>query len=372
MSRHKPRSLQQKAKNWLGGVIVGMSLLTAPSFAASPESLPNWDSLNHEAALSAFLQSCKAANARMPAAQKADWQALCASAQNVAPPLAKSFFASRFCLAESPVPGFSTGYFEPIIKGSLSQSAKFSAPLLSAPKGLVSVPEAKQRGALQNRTHALKQGNALAPLPDRAAIMNGALASMTKPLVYVAPVDAFFAHIQGSVVVELENGERLNIGYAGKNGHPYTAIGKVIVARGGMAASDVTMQSLQAWLENNPQSRDEVFKANASYIFFQKGDARAAGLGPKGALGAHLTPYASIAVDPSWAQLGFPVYVSGQNLPFGDFKALTIAQDVGTAIKGAGRMDLFTGSGDQAGQIAGLLKHDVRIARLLPNYLCGG
>ena len=260
-----------------------------------------------------------------------------------------------------------------MIEGRLKPEGVFQTPLRQAPATLVALSKAQQTGPLVDRSHALKMEGRLKPLPNRKAIEGGALAHAAKPLVYVERVDGFFAHIQGSVAVELPSGKRVFLRYAGKNGHPYTAIGKVLVGRGVFTPDQVSMQSLTTWLRVYPELADEVLQQNASYVFFAEDAARDPALGPKGALGVSLTPRVSIAVDPTWQALGLPVLVRGDNLPFqtGSFSTLAIAQDVGSAIKGAARMDLFLGTGKEAGEAAGLLKHSVSLQRLAPKFACG-
>ena len=336
--------------------------------AAPPESDAHWPQLDHAAAFSVFKASCSSALPRFPARYREAFERLCQTARTVREDEAERFLKTSFCLAD-PLAGFTTGYFEPVIDGRLKPEPGFETPLRAAPPNIVTL-NARQVGEMGGFSHALRVEGRLRAMPNRAAIEEGALGHLAPPLVYVDRVEGFFAHIQGSVAVRLKGGRILRLGYAGKNGHPYTAIGRVLVSRGHMRLEDVTMDSLKAWLRANPAHADSVIRANASYVFFAVDEAASPALGPKGALGVPLTPGVSVAVDPAHHPLGLPLIVSGtvQGLVL---PRLVIAQDVGSAIKSAGRIDLFLGSGEEAGQNAGRLKHDVTVRQLLPLFMCG-
>src|SRR5436305_185559 len=137
----------------------------------------------------------------------------------------------------------------------------------------------------------------LLPFPDRHAIDAGALAGRKLEIAWVDdPVGAFFLQVQGSGRVRLEDGQELRVGYAAQNGHPYTAIGRELVARHALAAKDVSLQTIRAWLEAHPDQAREVMERNASYVFFQFFKSTR-GNGPLGAQGPPLTPGRSLAVD---------------------------------------------------------------------------
>lgn len=343
---------------------------------AEPRQHPLWQSLDHHAALSSFIRSCRSARARLPEPWRAPFDTLCQSARQTSPSHAEAFFAENFCLAPN-ISGQATGYFEPVIEGHLRPEGRFTTPLRAAPPNLVSL-NSTQSQSLGGVSHALRVEGRLRPLPDRARIEEGALAHLVTPIVYVDRVEAFFAHIQGSVAVQLSSGEVMRLGYAGKNGQPYTAIGRVLVARGALRLEDVSMQSLKAWLYANEAAAGEVMRQNRSYVFFthnrdaQERDADPA-LGPNGALGTPLTPLISAAVDPAHHPLGLPLIVAGDfALTHAPFASLMIAQDVGSAIKGAGRIDLFIGSGAAAGEIAGRIRAPIEVSQLTPRFICGG
>ena len=202
-------------------------------------------------------------------------------------------------------------------------------------------------------------------------IEQGALKDRNLELLYLSdPVEVFFLQVQGSGRVKLSDGSIVRIHYDGKNGHPYTSIGRYLIEKGLLAADKVSMGALKRWLKADPERAKLVLWQNASYVFFRelKGPEAA---GPLGALGARLTPGRSLAVDASHYALGSPIYVSGEGMTHlnkgGSFHRLMIAQDVGSAIKGPERGDIYFGSGDAAGRLAGVTKHPARFIVLLAN-----
>lgn len=281
---------------------------------------------------------------------------------------ARRFFETRFMPFEVVLKGGSgllTGYYEPEVEGRLQPEGAFQAPLLGRPTDLVSDGPGLPAGfAAARRT---PQG--LVPYYDRSEIEAGALRGRGLELVYLAgPVEVFFAQVQGSVRVRLPD-RVLRLRYAGRNGHPYTAIGKVVVDAGLMRREDVTMQSLRAWLAAHPADVRHVLGQNRSYVFFAADTRLRPDDGPRGGAGVPLTAGRSLAVDRSLWPYGTPLFVQAR-LPRpggGDepFARLLIAQDTGTAIVGAARGDLFLGSGFAAGEIAGLLKSPARFVVLI-------
>jgi membrane-bound lytic murein transglycosylase A len=185
-------------------------------------------------------------------------------------------------------------------------------------------------------------------------------------------VDAFFIEIQGSARLRLEDGSVVRVGYAGKNGHPYTAIGRVLVERGELPRSGVSMQAIRDWLgRQSPERAQALMNENRSYVFFRIVDGLDPTLGPVGAQTVPLTAGRSIAVDwrlhaygtPFWVDTLVPEAPGAQPTAF---RRLMVAQDTGGAIVGPARIDLFLGSGDQAGSIAGGVRAPVRLYLLWP------
>jgi len=177
-------------------------------------------------------------------------------------------------------------------------------------------------------------------------------------------VEFFFLQIQGSGQIQLESGERIRVGFAEQNCHPYRSLGRHLVERGEMTLDQASMQSIKTWAAANPQRLQEALNHNASYVFFR--ELPAVG-GPPGALGVPLEAGYSIAVDPRYVPLGAPVFLA-TTYPLSPqpLERLVIAQDTGGAIRGAGRADFFWGTGAEAGALAGRMRQPGRMWLLWP------
>ena len=176
--------------------------------------------------------------------------------------------------------------------------------------------------------------------------------------------------IQGSGLIRLPDGKGLRIGFAGKNGHPYTSIGKILIERGILQAAGASLQTVLDWMRADPERGRKLMWENKSYPFFQVLEKTEHGEGPHGALGLPLTPGRSLAVDPRYHQLGLPIWISAPELKDGKghrVERLMIAQDTGSAIRGPVRGDIFWGSGAKAGRVAGETKHPCDFYVLIPN-----
>ncbi|TDR87174.1 murein transglycosylase A [Enterovirga rhinocerotis] len=325
--------------------------------------LPGWRDDDVAAALSAFRRSCVAASARCRAAQQA------ALSGGEAP---RRFFETWFRPVEIAADGFLTGYFEPEVPGSLVPDAVHTMPLRSRPPSLVMKGAGTPSGWPADPAGlvaARRTAKGYAPMPDRAAIEAGALDGEARPIVYLDPVDAFMIHVQGSARVRLADGRVLRVGYDGKNGYPYTAIGRVLAEREGIPPAQVTADRLWAWLKAHPAKAPAIMRANRSFIFFRWLQTDPS-LGPIGGSGLPLTAGRSLAVDRKVWPYGTPVWLEA-DLPHPDggtrrLRRLVVAQDTGTAIVGRARGDLFFGSGDQAGREASIVRHPVRWIVLRP------
>ena len=208
-------------------------------------------------------------------------------------------------------------------------------------------------------------GDGFVPYHDRAAIDAGALAGRGLELAWAAdPYAAFFLEIQGSGRLRLFDGSVLRVGYAGQNGLPYTAIGKLLRDRGALGPGQATMAGIIAWLRTHPADAPPVLHANRSKVFFRILDTPS-DRGPPGALGVPLTARASVAVDPTAVPLGAPLWLD-TTVAGAPFRSVVVAQDTGGAIKGVNRLDLFWGSGDAAGAVAGGVTATGTATLLLP------
>lgn len=350
--------------------------------------LPGWSRDDHVAALKTFLKSCERVKALAergaPAGRPAPSPGLllaCKEAtalrgNKLTPGEARSFFEHFFephRVRHDQAQGILTGYYEPVLEGSRVPTERFKTPVYHRPPDLVDVIDETMRGVAGGRlTHLRRVGDRLEPYPARADIEQGALSGMGLELVYLAdPVDAFFMHVQGSGRIRLTDGTSIRIGYDGKNGHPYTSIGRYLIDQRLLDADKISLASLAKWLRAEPERGRRVMWQNASFVFFRELDKDAGA--PKGALGVPLTPGRSLAVDASVHVLGSPIYVSSPTLTHagkgGPFARLMIAQDVGSAITGPERGDIYFGSGAAAGRLAGITRHPGNFFALLPRDL---
>lgn len=346
--------------------------------------LPGWAADDHLAAFRAFLRSARIlvrTTGTTPGKTKTADTLLIATAER-ALALAAGIAAARDARAffeESFVPrrvvhdgaeGLLTGYYEPVLAGSRKPEGPFRIPVYRRPPDLVNLVREEERGALADGlTHARKTADGVAPYATRAEIESGALQGRGLELVWLAdPVDTFFMHVQGSGRIRLPDGTTIRITYDGKNGHPYTSIGRVLIDAGHFAPGDMTLAALKTWLAADPGRGRRIMQENRSFVFFR--ELANEDDGPLGALEIPLSEGRSLAVDTGFHAIGTPVYVSAPTLkPWGGaqgFARLMIAQDVGSAIRGPERGDLYFGSGDEAGQLAGGTKHPGRFFVLLP------
>lgn len=252
-----------------------------------------------------------------------------------------------------------TGYFEPILEARRSPVGRFVHPVYGLPPDHLEV-DWKAFG-LDNPGHRLVgrvEGRKVIPYPDRTAIDGeGALPAGTPVLGWVAdPVELFFLHVQGSGTLVFADGERLRAGYADTNGRAYVSIGRLLIAEGVIPAEEMSMQAIIAWLEAHPEERARILGANPSYVFFRPLEADG---GPLGCYGRPLTAGRSIATDRGlfpapvlgWVRGTLPAAHAGDPpVPFARF---VLNQDTGGSIRGPGRVDLFWGAGDAAGDRAG-------------------
>ena len=274
------------------------------------------------------------------------------------------------------VEGFLTGYFEPIVAGSRFPNPEFHIPLYRRPRDLVAAGHKPGSDTFPNKGARIgrrNENNQLVPYHDRGAIEAGALDGQKLEICWLKdPFDLLTIQIEGSARVILEDGTPLRINYNLHNGYSYSAVGRVLIERNFIPREEMSMQRIREWMASHPDEAPKVRAANRSYVFF-----RITGLSnegePVGAQGVPLTPGRSIAVDRVHAY-GTPFFIEA-NLPIeserpvSPFRRLMIAQDTGSAIVGPARADLYWGAGDDAGRIAGRIRHRGRFVMLLPREL---
>ena len=341
--------------------------------------LDGWRDDDHAAAFAAFRQGATVL-ARHPPRGRAlgvDGARLAAILRRAAslPPdveiaEARAFFEAEFSAFELRPPtggAFFTGYYEPVVEGSLTPTPEFRVPLHRPPADLVEIAPGSVPGLDPTFRFARRTAEGLAEHPDRGAIMKGGIAGRGLELVWLAdPVDAFFIHVQGAARIRLPDGSGLRVTYAAKSGHPYTPIGRVLVEAGALTAETATMPAIRAWLAAHPEDARAVMAKNRSYIFFREAPVQNPALGPIAAAKVALTAGRSLAVDRLLHTFHAPVWIE-TTLPSGErFNRLTIAQDTGSAIVGPARGDIFFGSGDAAGAIAGAMRAGGRFVLLMP------
>ncbi len=301
------------------------------------DQLDGWVEDDHAAALKVFLNTCRDMD-------DPDWRALCNFAE--AEPEARQFFELFFrpVVINDGKPALFTGYFEPELDGDRYRSARYRYPVYKMPnEALESNPWLTRREILEGDVMT-GRGLEIAWVDD--------------------PVELFFLQIQGSGRIKLPDGSRLRVGYRGSNGHPYRSIGVELVRRGIYRPHQVSAEVIKNWVRRNPAEGRELLYHNPSYVFFREVSKVPSDRGPLGAMNRSVTAMRSIAVDPSYVKLGAPVWIEKDGAD--PLRRLMIAQDTGSAIKGAQRADVFFGTGDAAGQAAGKLRDPGRMVVLMP------
>ena len=359
-------------------------LLAAKTFA----DLPGWAGDDHLPAFEAFRRSAfhiltkpyrsGALGVAFGAFADAYAQAREAPPQDGAP--ARAFFERHFApmLVRSETgTGLVTGFYEPQVEASPVRTARFTVPLLSRPADLVDVDDANRPAGMDAYlAFARRTRDGLAEYFDRGAIERGALAGKGLEIAWLADkVDAFFIHVQGAARLVMTDGRLCRVTYAAKSGQRFTGPGKVLSEAGEIPLAAVTMQSIRAWFKAHPERVDEILWQNRSYIFFREAEVAQASLGPIAAAKVPLTPGRSMAVDRLLHTFGTPFHIDAPTLTAFDgkpFRRLMIAQDTGSAITGPARGDLFAGSGDAAGEIAGVVRNAAEFYALVPRTLAGG
>lgn len=263
-----------------------------------------------------------------------------------------------------------TGYYEPVLPARRTPEGGFTHPLWALPRDLVTVDLAdfgieSDPARLVGRV----ESGRLLPYPERDAIdHHGALDGRAAPIAFLAdPVDAFLLHVQGSGTLELPDGSRTRVGYAGSNGRPYRSIGRLLIDEGRIPAEQMSMQAIRSWLAANPEELRRVLGSNPSYVFFRPLSAED---GPLGCFGVPLVAHRSVAVDrrlvpapvPGWLRTRLPIPGGGA----APVRRFVVSLDTGGAIRGPGRVDVFFGSGDDAGELAGRTAHLGELYLLLP------
>jgi membrane-bound lytic murein transglycosylase A len=337
---------------------------------ASWNDLPGWKAEDPAQAWQAFLTSCRALG------NQDAWREICAAAASIGSPdreAARRFFEARLMpfrvtRADGGDEGLITGYYEPLLRGSRKVSARYRYPLYGVPDDLLVVDLGEAYPELKGlRLRGRLEGRRIVPYYDREQIGQGRVALSGREIAWVDDaVELFFLQVQGSGRIALDSGETLRVGYADHNGFPYRSIGRHLAERGELPLEKASMQGIQGWARANPGKLTELLNYNARYVFFRELPADLPG--PIGSLGVPLTARRSLAVDPEFVPLGAPVFIATTwPLSSRPLNQLMLAQDTGTAIRGAVRADYFWGFGEDAAREAGRMKQPLRMWVLLPN-----
>jgi len=257
-----------------------------------------------------------------------------------------------------------TGYYEPVLQGSLEQSTEYRFPIYARPCDLTTVDLSLFIPALNNkRIIGRYTGLTVVPYFERDEIeYEAALKDKAEKIAWIKDqVDLFFLQIQGSGKICFDNGKTINVHYDITNGRPYRSIGKLLIEEGRIEKSEMSMQKIRAYLREHPEEVRTILNFNPSYVFFKIEED-----GPLGCIGVKLTPGRSIALDKRIFPLSALAFIETEKpLINGDgkihnwitFSRFVLNHDTGGAIRGPGRADLFWGNGTYAEIAAGHMQH---------------
>lgn len=336
-----------------GGAPSAYSSPIASFSAVSWQALPGWQEDDLSQAWPAWLKSCDALRKR---SGELNWRQACAQASNVSSrdtPAMRRYFESYFQVYEirnssGGDSGLITGYYEPVMNGSLNRTSIYNVPLYGYP-------------------NAWKKSKPN-PGPTRADLIGSGILKGSEIAWVQDLVAAAFMQIQGSGKIRLEDGRVIRLGFAGTNDQPFKSFAQWLLDRKEITRSEATMQGISQWAKRNPKRVNEMLNANPRFIFFKELPSNVdADLGPIGALGVPLTGERSIAIDLQAMPPGAPVFLSTTKpLSSQPLQKLVMAQDTGKAIVGGVRADYYWGSGDAAGEMAGRMKQNGKMWLLLP------
>lgn len=353
-------------------VVFTASCTKAPGIGEAIEfnDLPGWETDQQAEAITALRKNC------IRLKNKTDWQDICSAVKALPQPdnaSARAFFETHFIPhtlrgEKGKKQGMITGYYEPLLQGSMEADDRYRYPLYRVPDDMLIVELADIYPELKGkRVRGRVVGNKVLPYYERAEIDGQQAPLSGQELLWVDDRDQlFFLQIQGSGRIQLPDGKIIGAGYANQNGRAYHSIGKKLIEMGEIKREDVSLNSIKQWLKNNPDQAVALLNKNPSYVFFILRDTVEEG--PTGSLNVPLTAERSLAIDPKFVNLGAPIwlntsYPGTENRPL---QKLVIAQDTGGAIKGQLRADLFWGTGERAEQMAGNMKQRGEMYILIP------
>jgi len=299
--------------------------------------LSGWAQDDHARALQVFVNTCGDLD-------KQQWAALCNLAKTG--PDARTFFETFFrpVRPDDGEMSLVTGYYEPEIRGSRTKVGRFNIPVYRKPPELREGALWYDRRAIETTDVVTGRGLEIAWVDDAAGL--------------------FYLQVQGSGRIRLSSGDVIRLGYAASNGHPFRSLGEELVRRGIYNRHQVSATVVGNWVRDNPEQGAELIRNSPSYVFFREIPSLGRNDGPRGAMNRSITAGRTLAVDPKYIPLGAPVWMEkgGDEV----IRRLMVAQDTGSAIKGAQRADYFVGSGAEAGKKAARIRDAARLYILLP------
>lgn len=355
-------------------------------YEGSFAKLPGWSGANYSQALLAFQKSCHKILTKKPEAllskrapyggRARDWQSVCLGAlglKSASPTEARDFFEASFApvLITSEKGSKLTGYYEPEIAARKTPSPGFEAAIPAVPADM----QALDLGYFDKNFGARKVwGRVKKGKFERYPARKDIKTDPKTALGFMDAGELFFMQIQGSGRLILEDGSRVRAAFAAHNHHPYKSLGRHLIHEGIFKPNEASAGNIKKWLQTvSDEEAQAAMNINPRFVFFQKEEIKDLSEGPKGAAAIPLTPMASMAVDLEHHPLNIPFFISTK-LPQvkGDWRGiekglLVISQDTGGAIRGKIRGDLFFGSGAAAGDLAGVMNHEMQMWALLPH-----
>jgi len=258
-----------------------------------------------------------------------------------------------------------TGYYAPVFDAGLTRSRKFKYPLYKSPNDLVRIDLSQFNDKFKGeRIIARVNGNQVLPYYTRRQIeIEKVLNGKHLEIAWLKdPMDVYLLHIEGAGRLRLPDGSIMNVNYAASNGRPYRSFGRYLLNKGYLTPGELSVPKIRGYLSKNPKVFNEILSHNDSYAFFKKVKD-----GPLGNINVPLTVGRSLALDAKLFPKGALAFISsrkptinrqGRITGWRDFSRFVLNQDTGSAIKGAGRADLFWGSGPGAEIAAWNQKHD--------------
>ncbi len=359
--------------------------------AVSVDDLPGWMQDSVQQAMPALKRSCADFGRLAPgtmigtgtiARPVEAWSAACAAVTAVEggdgefrTALSQAFTPFRVAVlgVESGPPddhGIFTGYYEADLNGSLTRSDKYRVPIYGVPNNLITLdlknflpsnlplPSGIPASLTGRLVPAERGGGQVKPYYTRAEIdADGAIANDADILAWADdPVAVHILHIQGSGRMLLPDGQVLRLGFAAHNGHAFRGLGAILRQAGVLRSGSLSMIAVRDWLRRHPDQAVDLMSRNARYIFFRKLELSATDDGPIGAQGVSLASGRSMTVDPRFIPLGAPIWLDTLDPDRQPMQRLMLAQDVGSAITGPVRGDIFWGYGEDAFQKAGRMR----------------